>query len=418
MTKGAAIIAGLAWRNVWRNRRRSVLTLVTVVMSAAMIFFMNGLQKGGQDQMIEDAASMNTGHLQIHEKDFWENQAIEYAFIPPAPLVERLEALRREKVISGWTRRVHAGCLFAYGRTSSGGSIQAIDPAREPAVTALANRIMKGGRHLRPGDDRHIVMGRDLARSLGVSVGDRVDVLSQGFDGSIAAARLTVVGIFLTGTPELDRYLACMPLDRAQQTFTMMGHVNAIALRLASIDDLPRVRRVLRGLPGTASLEIMGCDELMPELMQHLEMDRIPAMLFNFILLFVAAFGILNTIQMAVFERTREFGVMLALGTRPGQVRAMVLWETAFIALLGVLLGVALGALACGWFIMHPIDYSGLGDEVTVYGVPASFSYSPRITALNCVVTPLALFAAALVFSIVPAWRASRLRPIEAIRQL
>ena len=242
----------------------------------------------------------------------------------------------------------------------------------------MHGKILRGGRYLDAYDRKNVVIGKDLAASIGAGVGDTIAVISQGFDGSIAAENLAVVGLFQTGDPELDRYCAFMPIAQAKDTFTMMGYINSIAVRLKRTDDIPAVRDALRASVDPGEIEVMDCYELMPELMQHLEMDRYPAYIFNFILLMVAAFGILNTIQMSVYERIREFGVMMAIGTRPGQITAMILWESAFIAVIGIAAGLVAGSLASYYFILHPIDYSGMGDELNVYGISSSFSYPRR----------------------------------------
>jgi putative ABC transport system permease protein len=416
--KKLPIIISLAWRNVWKNRRRTVLTMITIVMGTGMIFFMNALQKGGQEKMIDDAAAANTAHIQIHEMGFWDNSGIDYAFRPTEKLLKELNRLKKYNRIEAFGARLHAEGLISYGNKTSGGSIQAVDPDREKKVCGMHAKILKGGRYLIGSDRKHIVIGKDLAKSIGAGLGDVISVISQGFDGSIAAENLTIVGLFQTGDPELDRYLAVMPIARAMDTFAMMGYVNSIAVRLKRSDDIPVVRDIIRKAVNQNEIEVMDCYELMPELMQHLEMDRYPAMIFNFILLVVAAFGILNTIQMSVFERIREFGVMLAIGTRPGQVTAMVLCESMFITLIGIGAGLVIGSLACYYFILNPIDYSGMGDELNVYGISSSFSYSPKITALNIALTSILIFASSLLFSLLPARKAGALRPIEAIRHL
>lgn len=209
-----------------------------------------------------------------------------------------------------------------------------------------------------------------------------------------------------------------MPIAQAMDTFTMMGYINSIAIRLKSSDDIPAVKNILGNAINAKEIEVMDCYELMPELMQHIEMDRYPVLIFNFILLMVAAFGIMNTIQMSVFERIREFGVMMAVGTRPGQVTAMILWESVLITIISITIGLIIGSLASYYFVLYPIDYSGMGDELNVYGISSTFSYSPKITARNLLLSTIVIFISSLMFSFMSARKAGALRPIEAIRHL
>ena len=412
--KDANIITMLAWRNVWRNRRRTVLTLLTILVGCTMIIFMNAIGKGGHDQMIEDAVSLNTGHIQVHEKGYWDNRTVDYAF---EATPELLEKARSDPRVAGYSLRVHADGLLSFRNTTAGAMIQAVDPAMERKVGSLHARILPGGRYLLPDDRKNIVMGEILAKNLGLGVGDTFAMISQGFDGSIAAEKLTVAGLFRSGNPEYDRALVVMPLAQAKETFTMMGFVHSMALRLHDPSRTGEVRAALLKTVDRERIEVMGWDELMPELVQFIVMDDVSAYIFDAILFMVVAFGILNTIQMSVFERTREFGVMLSIGTSPGQVVSMVLVESFFIALLGTALGVLSGYGVSLYFKYNPIDYSSFSEEIAGWGISTTM-FPADATALNLGMTALITMALAMLFSIFPARRASKLNPIEAIRHL
>lgn len=408
------IITKLAWRSVWRNKRRTILTLLTIVVGCGMIIFMNSIAKGGHDQMINDAAALNTGHIQIHEKGYWENQTIDYAF-RFTPSIRA--ALASDKKVSGYSIRLHAGGLLSYQDTTSGALIQGVDPVLEKNVSNLHTKIIKGGRYLLPGDNISIVIGEILAKNLGVKVGNSIAMISQGFDGSIAAEKLTIVGLFRSGNPEYDRSLVIMPIEQAKETFTMMGYVHSAVVRLKDVSDLVEVQKRLTSKIADTKLELMGWDQLMPELVQFIVMDDVSAYIFDLILFLVVAFGVLNTIQMSVFERTREFGIMLSIGTRPGQLIKMVLLESVFISILGILLGVALGCGVSAYFSVNPIDYSSYANEMAVWGISTTI-FPADTTMLNVGVTSGFTFFLSIIFSFFPARRASRLEPVKAIRQL
>lgn len=414
MMKISSIEIVLAWRNVWKNRRRTVLTLLTVMVGCAMIIFMKAAQKGAFSQMIEDAVTSNNGHIQIHEKGFWENMSIDYAFIPTVRITEKLSTT---PAIAAYTMRVQTGGLVSSGSTTEGAVIQAVDPDRERTVTALHTRILPGGRYLRSNDRTNIVMGDGMAENLGVRVGDTISMISQGFDGSVAAANLTVVGLFRTGNPEYDNYLIIMPLSQAMETFTMMGYVNSIVIRLRDGLTMEKTRDELQRAIGAAGIEIMGWDELMPDMVQFIDMKHAGTYIFEFILFTIAAFGVMNTIQMSVYERIREFGIMMAIGTRPAQIRLMVQAESFLIALLGVFLGSALGSALALYFTVYPFDYSSLADQMSVWGVTMT-QFPARLEASTVVSTSAVMMVVSIVFTIGPARNASRLRPVEAIRKL
>jgi putative ABC transport system permease protein len=406
--KELSIILSIAWRNVWKNKRRTILTLLTIVVGCGMIIFMNAIATGGHEKMIEDAVATNAGHIQIHEKEFWENRSMDYAFNNYTSL---LESLKDYEEIKGFSRRIHGGGLLSFENTTSSALIQGIEPEAEKSVSDIYLKIQKGGRYLNNLDTDSIIIGKVLAKNLGVTVGSTLALISQGFDGSIAAENLTVVGIFNTGNPEYDNFHLFMPFRQAQRTFTMMSYINSITIRLKNSGYTEKIKAAIKSRPDAKKLEVMGWDELMPELVQFIVMDDFSAYIFDFILFMVVAFGILNTIQMSVFERTRELGVMLAIGTRPEQVIRMVLFESSFITLLGIILGVSLGSAVSYHFTLNPIDYTEYADEMQIWGV-STVTFPAKITYFNLLVTSAFTFILSMIFSFFPARRASRLKPI------
>lgn len=413
--KNFEIITMLAWRNVWRNTRRTVLTLLTIIVGCAMIILLNAFAKGGHDQMIEDATSLVMGHVHIHEQGYWENKTIDYAF-------EADETVR--KVVSGnrniqaYCQRVMCDALIAKGGITKGVMIQGVQPSREIKVCGLYKCIIKG-RYLNDSDSTHAVIGDTLAQNLKVDINDTIAIISQGFDGSIAAEHLQIVGIFKSGNPEYDRFLLQMPLTQADETFSMMGYIHAIVIRAKSLDDVDDITRELSAQlhNDTHSFEVLGWEKLMPQLVQFIVMDDVSGYLFDLMLFLVVAFGILNTIQMSVYERTRELGIMKAVGTTPGQIVALIITETFLITVIGVAAGVALGVGVSYYFTVHPIDYSQFAEEIAVWGISTTI-FPATVTIANIIVTAVLTMVVSLLFCIFPARRASRLHPVEAIRHI
>jgi putative ABC transport system permease protein len=405
----------LAWRNVWKNKRRTVLTLLTIMVGCAMVIFMKAMIRGAFGQMIEDAASVNNGHIQIHEKGYWDNMGIDYAFKPSAAMIAKLTS---DASMQAYTRRVIAAGLISSENDTESAIIQGVDPVQEQKVTSLQKYMLRGGRYLKPDDRENIIMGETLAKNLGVKVGDSLSLLSQGFDGSVAAANLTLVGMFRSGNPEYDGYLIVMSIEQAKDTFTMMDYITSIVIRLRDGTQMEAVRSDLRRSVGSKDIEIMGWDDLMPDMVQLINMKQIQNYIFEFILFMIVAFGVMNTIQMSVYERIREFGIMLAIGTRPEQIRRMVQIESFYIAVLGVILGIALGVALCVYFSIHPIDYSRFSGQIgNTFGVSVN-TMPAKLELSNILSTSIILLIVAVLFTIAPARRASMLKPIEAIRKL
>ncbi len=407
------LIAGISWRNVWRNKRRSLLTFLTIMAGCAMILLMRSFQNGGYDQMIEDAIAPFTGHVQVHEKGFWKNSTLEYSFRDDISLLGRIRGMPEVKEVS---RRIHAGGLLIYGDSSAAAEIIGIEPSREKNIITLQNYILPGGRFINDSDTTAIVLGNNLAKNLGVKPGNRISMVSQGFDGSIAAEYFTVAGIFRSPNIVYNTGLSVITFPQADATFFMSGYVSSYAMRLKETGSSTAVRDRISHLAGD-DFEVMAWDELMPEIVQFIVMDRFSSHIFVFILYMIVAFGILNTIQMAVYERIRELGIMLSIGTSPLRVFAMVMTESVFIALIGIAAGLAAGWAISYYFTIYPIDYSEYQAEMELYGVSTLIYYAKMKVSdfINCAAVIMVL---TVVFTYFPARKAANLDPVRAIRHL
>lgn len=407
------LIAVLSWRNVWRNKRRTLLTFLTIMVGCSMILFMRSFQNGSYGQMIEDAIAPLPAHIQVHEKGFWKNSTFEYAFLDDPALLGSIRALPHVVDVS---RRIHAAGLIIHRDSSSGAEVIGIEPSRENNIITIHKYILPGGRFLRDDDTSSIVLGDGLARNLCIKTGDKVEILSQGFDGSVAAGEFVVAGIFHSPSFAYNSGLALVSFSQAAETFSMAGYVSSYAVRIDDTDETWRVRNRIESLAGD-NLEVMAWDRLVPEVIEFIALDRASSHMFVFIMYLFVAFGILNTIQMSVYERIREFGIMISIGTTPGRVFAMVMAESLIIALIGLAAGLVSGAALCWIFTKYPLDFSGYGAEMEFYGVSTLVYYAKlRIgDFISCSVT---IFFLTLFFTFFPARRASRLDPVRAIRHL
>ena len=407
------LVAGLAWRNVWRNRRRSLLTFLTIMAGCTMILFMRSLQNGGYKQMIEDSLAPLTGHIQVHEKGFWKNSTLEYAFSDDALLVENIKKLNEVKEVS---RRIHAGGLLIFKDSTAAAEIIGIEPAKEKNIITLQNYLLQGGRFLDDNSRMSIVMGNVLAKNLGVKTGDTIGIFSQGFDGSIATGYFTVSGIFRSPNLAYNTGLALIVFQQADETFSMSGYVSSYVIRLHDTLDYATVREKIKSFTGK-ELEVMSWDELMPEVLQFIAMDRVSSHIFVFILYMIVAFGILNTIQMSVYERIRELGIMLSIGTSPFRVFVMVMTESVLIACIGIAAGLVSGWALCYYFTINPMDFSAYQSELEIYGM-STLMYYAEIQPGDFISCSSVVLLLTILFTYFPARRAANLDPVRAIRHL
>ncbi len=374
---------------------------------------MRSLQNGGYAQMIEDSIAPLTGHIQIHEKGFWKNMTLEYAFKNDRSLIEKI---RKIKSVKEAATRIYAGGLIIFRDSSAGAEILAINPNLEKKITTLHNYILPGGRYLEAGDTRSIILGKNLADNLGVKAGETISFISQGFDGSIAADNFIVRGVFRSPNVSYNRTLALIPFAQGVETFSMGDYISSIVVRTDDTDYVPAAMNSLKKIAGE-DLEVMSWDELMPEILQFIVMDRVSSHIFVFMLYMIVAFGILNTIQMSVFERTRELGIMLSIGTSPVKIFSMVITESVIIAFIGIIFGLISGAAISYYFTIYPMDFSEYQAEMELYGM-STLVYYAKLKLSDFLVTAGILMFLSLTFTFFPARRAAGLNPVRAIRHL
>jgi ABC-type lipoprotein release transport system permease subunit len=309
--------------------------------------------------------------------------------------------------------RVRSFAILSDGEKSFGAAIVGVDPGRELRVSTLANTVRQG-RYLKAGDDNQVVLGSALARNLGVDVGDSVSMLGQARDGGIAADVLTVAGVFDTGTPELDRQLAEIPLARFQATFGMGSDVNTIVLAGPTLTDVTSALPAVRRRIADRGLDVRSWQELEPGLNAAISLDLGTSMLWYASLVIVVVFIILNTLLMSVLERTREFGVLLAIGMRPGALGAMIWLELGMLALVGLAAGIVIGGAVTLIIAHYGLELPGSEAMFAQWGLPGRLF--PRLSLLSASAGPLVMGLSILVAGIFPYRRASALEPISAMR--
>jgi ABC-type lipoprotein release transport system permease subunit len=291
-----------------------------------------------------------------------------------------------------------------------------IDPEREAKVSTL-RKLVRKGRYLSAGDNLQAVLGKLLAENLRVGIGDEVVLLGQAREGSIAASIIKVKGIYSSGQDEFDRSSIYLPLKTFQEVYGMRGAVHEAVVMAKTLQDVETIKHdVSTSLDKTRKkdqLVTLDWMELMPGLIQSIKVDLGSGLLFYFILVVVVAFSILNTFLMAVFERTREFGVLLAVGTTPGRLTRLLLLESVTMTLVGIIIGILLGCMVTWYFQVHGIAISGTAELMSQFGLPERMY--PRLSLLSTVIGAGGVLVITLLTALYPALKVRRLRPVEAM---
>lgn len=397
----------IAWRNLWRNRRRTLLSAGAIAFSVALLLFAMSMQGGTYATMIDNATHLLHGHLQLQRAGYLDDPRIEDAIGNAAA---RVAAVRNVAGVEAATARIAAFALVSGDDRSYGAQLLGVDPAGERAISRLPTMVAEG-RYIESGAEAYA--GRTLARNLGVSVGDQIVVLGTATDGGVAALAVTLVGTFDSGIAELDRQLLEIPLPAVAEAFAMHDAVHAIVVRAESVALAPSVAQALRKdlSEGEAVLE---WQTLIPELAQAITLDRALGEVFFGILAAVVTIGVLNSFLMTVFERTREFGMLMAIGMRSRAITALLQMEALLLAGLGCAIGVVAGVPLVLW-----VSHVGIpvGDtSAAMQAFHLADRLHPALSGSAIVRPVLLLMVCTQLAALLPALRVRRLQPVEALR--
>ena len=411
-----SITAKIAWRNIWRNTRRSLLTIAAILFASSLLIFSISLQFSSYDTMIEAAVKRHTGHLEVQAEGYHTDKKMRLVIEDPLKIMASIQDL---PLIKAMSRRANAFCLVSSDQRTYGIWVVGIDPVREKEVTAISRLIRKGS-YLSDETGYDAIIGNILAKNLAVDVGDELVLLGQGLDGSIAATAVTVKGIFSTGQPDFDRSALHMPLKAFQEAFSMGESVHELAVIATDLGRLPdlaqAIRKRLRSASTSEALQVLTWPQLLPGLDQSIRVDMVSGWINYGIVVIIVAFGIMNTFVMCVMERTREFGMLMALGMRPSQVIRLVLLEAIFMSLLGICLGIVGGSLLTYYFQCHGLQIPGAEQIMAQWGLPSRMW--PKLSLLSIVTGPAVILMVTLLTAVYPVLRIFGLAPARALRSV
>lgn len=400
----------MAWRNLWRQPTRTLLSLLTISLSAALLVFMLSFQLGVYDTMKTNALRIFDGFAQIQPPGYADDPDIRKLISSPVRISDEAAGIPG---IGAAAPRATSYVIFANGDLSYGGALQGVDPEREQAVSTLASTI-HDGRYLEAGDTDAIILGDALARNLKLKLGDRVTILGSAVDGTVAVDSLKLVGIFHSGISELDRQIAEMPLARFQETFALGDAVNVIALSGRNLSAVDAALPALEGLAKANSLTMEDWGGLQPGLKQAIQLDFSTSMLWYVSLVVVVVFIILNALLMSVLERTREFGMLLAIGMRSGLVGRMLWLELLMLAIVGNVIGIAIGGAAALWLGHSGIALGSMENLMAQWGLPGRLY--PTLSVTSALAGPAVIILCVAFAGLIPVRHINRLEPISAMR--
>ena len=405
------IILRLAWRNLWRQPRRTWLTTGAMVFSNILLVFLISLQFGMYGLMVDNGLKAFTGHMQVQAPGFLDDEKMRQTVPDILPLADELRAdLGTDRVAA----RGQAYVLASSDDRSYGIAVFGVEPHYEAIVSSVPGLVTEG-RFLDASDSAAIVVGSLLAKNLRVSIGDELTLLGSGVDGSFAAAVVDIVGIFDTGIADIDRTIAELPIAYFQDMFYLRGAGHRVVINAPTIDDVAKLElRVETLLEARDDVVLHDWDALQPGLRQAIQADLSSSFFMYGLLAILVAFSVLNTQLMSVLERTREFGIVMALGLKPGRLSRLVLIETALMGALGLILGGIAGAIVTHWFAVNGFAYPGMEDMAAQFNLPARMY--PQVSWQSVMAGPAVVFVFTMLAAVYPAVRLHWLEPVAAMR--
>jgi len=401
----------LAWRNLWRQPRRTWLTTGAIVFSNTLLIMMISLQFSMYRLMIDNTLSAFTGHMQVQAPGYLDDKKMRQ----DVPDVRSLANDLREATGLQSVGARATGFAFASSEDRSYGiQVFGVQPEFEPQVSTIPG-LVKEGRFFADEMAPEIMIGTLLARNLKVQVGDEITLMGSGKDGSFAAGIVTVAGIFESSIAELDRNIAEVPLGYFQETFYMEGGGHEIVITAPDLFLAPQVQQTVEAaLEGRDDVVVHDWDALQPGLQQGIQADMAGSWFMYGVLVILVAFSVLNTQLMSVLERTREFGITMALGLTPGRLGRLVILETALLGGMGLLLGMLCGAALVTWLGQVGFSYPGMEDMADRFNLPGRVY--PQISLLSLMIGPVIVFIGSMLASLYPALRLHWLQPVSAMR--
>ena len=399
-----------AWKNIWRNRNRSLITMASVFFAVILSIATSSLREGIFDNLVKNVVSFYTGYIQVHKQGYYNEQLLDNSFEAAS---ETEKKIRTDKNVSGITPRLESFALAASGNITKGCMVVGIDPEKEDRITSLKNKLIRG-RYLKA-DDTGVLISEGLAGRLKLSLHDTLVLIGQGYHGATAAGKYRIAGIARFGSPDLNDKSLFMPLRMAQDFYGASGMITSYVLSLHDTETPELTAAGLRTSLGN-NYEVLTWTEMIPDIKQHIETDTNNAKYVQGILYMLIAFGIFGTLLMMMIERKFELGMLLAIGMKKSKMAMLLMIESVLTVLTGCMLGILASVPVVRYFNQNPMRISGQTAETyRRFGFEPIFptSVDPAIFIRQGVI----VLAIGLILSLYPVCNILFMIPVNAMKK-
>lgn len=400
----------LAWRNIWRNKRRTYITIAAVFFALWLSLIMRSMQVGSYGHMADGIVEAYTGSMQIHGKGYWEDRTLEKTFRSSSEMFNNIESVENVKSV---IPRLESFALASTGEQTKGILVVGIDPEKELELTHPDRKLVEGVYF--NGSPGGVLVSSRLAKFLNLSLNDTLTMLSSGYQGASAAGIYPVTGIIKMPNPELDRRIVYMTLPDAQEFYGAYDMLSSLVINVDDSDQLDKTKKELIGFVDKELYEIMDWKEMNPELVQQIQSDQAGGYIMLAVLYLIIGFGVLGTLIMMTTERRKEFGVMIAVGMQKRRLGLILTIEMLLMGFVGAAVGVLGSIPVIGYLVKNPIRFTGEYAEMfEIYGfepiMPAKFELGYFIGQSSIV---LIIFILAIIY---PVNSVMKLKEIKALR--
>lgn len=402
------MVLKIAFRNIFRQKRRTILTALAMIVGFTLSSVFIGWSDGAYGNIISMFTRNRIGHIQVHRQGYLDKPSL-YKTISGYSAVG--DAIQTVSGVESWTPRVFGAGLGSVDEKSTTVQIVGVDAVREIGTTQFDKKVIDG-RVLGNTPSHDIVIGKGLAKTLSATLGSEMVLFSQGADGSIANDVYTIVGILESGDDATDRVTCYLNLKDAQELLVLEGRIHEIVLTVSKINQVPKIANAIENRLNDSTLHVAPWHEVAKSFFRAMQADKQGDAIGRIVIMLIVAIGVLNTVLMSVLERTREYGVLKAIGTKPTQIFKLVLCEVAIISLASICVGALLGVLANFLLSIYGIT---LPEEFTYGGVKFQTMYA-EVNARSLIIPAITVLLSALVVGLFPAIKAARIMPAKAMR--
>ena len=402
------MILKIALRNIFRQKRRTILTALAMIAGFTLSSLFIGLSDGAYGNIITMFTRNRIGHIQVHREGYLDKPSL-YETIDDYPSVG--ETIQITTGVEAWTPRVYAAGLGSIGEKSTAVQVIGVDVAREIQATRFDQKMIEGS-VLAETASHEAVIGKGLAKILSGTVGSEIVIFSQGADGSLANDVYKIVGIAESGGDVTDRVACYLHIEDAQELFVLEGRIHEIVVIISNINQVSKVTDAIKARLNNSTLEVAPWQVVAKSFYRAMKVDQQGDAIARWVIMLIVAIGVLNTVLMSVLERTREYGVLKAVGTKPTQIFWLVICEVVIIAIGSIAVGALLGVLANYLLSIYGITYP---EEITYGGMKIKTLYA-EVNARCLIIPAITVMLSATIVSLFPAIKAARIMPAKAMR--